>query len=98
MESKTTKTTEKSKSNSKPKPVVHMQPDTCPGQEYFARKERDEDERLKRVLGDVLGDVPKYMRMAGDNRIWLWLLTFLALLDTAMIVSLILTISKIPKL
>ena len=97
MESKTTKTTEKSKSNAKPKPVVHLEPGSCPGQLYFENKEKQEDERLKRVLGDVLGDVPKYMRMAGDNRIWLWLLTFLALLDTAMIVSLVLTISKIPK-
>jgi len=85
------------KSNKKPQPIVHLQPGTCPGREYFERREAKDDERLKKVLADVLGDVPMYMRIAGENRIWLWMITFLALIDTGLIISMIITISRIPQ-
>lgn len=91
------KSTKSRKTNKKPEPVVHLQPGTCPGREYFERREKKGDEQLREVLTDVLGDLPKRMQMANDNRIWLWLLTLLALVDTAMILSLIVTISRIPK-
>jgi hypothetical protein len=83
--------------NKKQNDVVHMQPGTCPGQEYFDRKSQEEEERMKRILSEVLGDVPHYMKLAGENRIWLWLLTFLTIVDTGLIISVLLVISRIPK-
>jgi len=94
MEEKKTTTP---RTNKKPTPVVHLQPGSCPGQEYFERKEREEDDRLKTILAEVLGDVPMYMRIAGENRIWLWLITFITLIDTGLIISMIVTISRMPK-
>jgi len=85
------------KSNKKPQPTVHLQPGMCPGREYFERREVKDDERLKRILSDVLGDVPMYMRIAGENRIWLWLVTFLTLVDTGLILSMIITISRLSQ-
>jgi len=92
MESKT-----KTKSNSKPKPVVHLEPGTCPGRQYFEKRDQNDKEMFQTIVREALGDVPKYMRMAGYNRIWLYLLTFLVFMDTAMILALLVTISRLPQ-
>ncbi len=46
----------------------------CPGKEYFQRKGEEEKEQIRDLFTEMLGDVPKHMKMAGENRIWLvWL-------------------------
>jgi len=92
MENK--KVTTKPKSSTRSKSIVHMDPSVCPGQDYFSRKEKKEEERLTKIITEALGDVPRYMRMAGSNRIWLWLLTLLSIIDTAMIVTMIIELQK----
>jgi len=73
---------------------AHLEPKTCPGSVYFSNKEKEEDERLKRILSEVIGDVPKYMLIAGENRIWLWLVSLLLLSDTGVLVWVISMILK----
>ena len=43
----------------------------CPGKEYFDRKEKSHKDDIREVLAEVIGDVPKHMKMAGENRMWL---------------------------
>ena len=46
----------------------------CPGKEYFERKQIEDARVFRDMIEDALGDVPKYMKMAGGNRMWLvWL-------------------------
>lgn len=73
---------------------THLDPNKCPGVAYFHKKEENEDERLKRVLGEVLGDVPKYMLIAGENRIWLWLISLLLISDTGVLIWVVSLIVK----
>ena len=65
---------------------THLQPGKCPGHDYFQRKAEEDDERIRNILADVLGDVPKYMRMAGDNRIWLWALSAVVVVGVILII------------
>lgn len=53
----------------------HMEPGACPGQSFFERKEAEHYEQLRTIVTEAIGDVPKYMRIAGENRIWLWVLS-----------------------
>ena len=46
----------------------------CPGKEYFLKREKELKPAIKEAVTDALGDVPRYMKMAGGNRMWLvWL-------------------------
>ena len=46
----------------------------CPGKEYFERKEAEQNDTIRDILTDVLGDVPKHLKQAAGNRMWLvWL-------------------------
>lgn len=47
----------------------------CPGRDFFDRKDERDKEDIKKIFQEVVGDVPKYMKMAGENRIWLWVLS-----------------------
>jgi len=76
------------------KNITHLEPKTCPGSAYFTRKEKEEDERLKRILSEVIGDIPKYMLIAGENRIWLWLVSILLISDTGVLVWIVSMILK----
>lgn len=52
----------------------HLEPGKCPGQKYFDKKDATQNDEIKKIVTDALGDVPKYMKMAGENRMWLvWL-------------------------
>ena len=52
-----------------------MEPGSCPGVEYFERKDKEYKDEMREVFTEVIGDIPKSMKMAGDNRIWLWVLS-----------------------
>ena len=54
--------------------MAHLD-EKCPGRTYFERKEKTQKDDMREVFQEVVGDVPKYMRLAGENRIWLWVLT-----------------------
>jgi len=58
----------------------HLDPETCPGAKYFRKKETVDREEMRSLFQEVVGDVPKYMKMAGRNRIWLFALTGLWIL------------------
>jgi hypothetical protein len=53
----------------------HLEPGRCPGYDYFERKKVEDEDRIRTIMMDVLGDVPHYMKMAADNRVWLWVLS-----------------------
>jgi len=78
-------------------PISHFEPGVCPGREYFEKRDKNDREMFTEIVTKALGDVPKYMKIAGDNRLWLWFLSSLVLIDTAMILTLIIMVSKIPK-
>ena len=78
-------------------PISHFEPGKCPGREYFEKRDKNDREMFTEIVVKALGDVPKYMRMAGDNRLWLWLLSCLVAVDTAMICTLIVMVSRLPK-
>ena len=73
----------------------HMQPGKCPGRDFFERKESTQKEEMRELLVEVIGEVPKYMRIAGENRIWLWMLSALVVIDTGLVISALIIISKI---
>lgn len=58
---------------------------SCPGKAYFSKKEKMDKDEIREIFQEVVGDVPRYMRMAGENRIWLFLLSALVIADTWMI-------------
>ena len=89
----------KTKTNKKPlkNQPAHMEPGSCPGQAYFEKRDKQDHDMFQAIVIEALGDVPKYMRMAGYNRIWLYLLTFLVFMDTAMLLALLVTISRLPQ-
>ena len=72
-----------------------MQPGKCPGRDFFERKESTQKEEMRELLVEVIGEVPKYMRIAGENRIWLWMLSALVVIDTGLVISALIIISKI---
>ena len=53
----------------------HMDPETCPGQAYFERKDLEYREDIRAIFTEVIGDIPKTLKMVGENRIWLWVLS-----------------------
>lgn len=93
MESTKTKTNTKPKKNQ----PVHMEPGSCPGQAYFEKRDKNDQDMFTKIVQDAMGDVPRYMQMAGYNRIWLWLLTGLMFVDTGALVAMIVILSKLPK-
>jgi hypothetical protein len=87
--------TRKTKKEIEAEESFHLDPKTCPGRKYFEGKEARDEGALRDVLTEVLGDIPKRMKQASDNRIWLWLITPLVLADTVMIVIALTMLSKI---
>ena len=73
----------------------HMEPGKCPGAEYFERKEKIQKAEMREILEEVIGEIPDYMRIAGNNRIWLWMLSALVVIDTGLIISALIIIVKI---
>ena len=53
----------------------HMDPETCPGQAYFERKDLEYREDIRAIFTEVIGDIPKTLKMVGENRVWLWVLS-----------------------
>ena len=53
----------------------HMDPDTCPGRAYFERKDKEYKDDMREVFTEIIGDIPKTLKMVGENRIWLWVLS-----------------------
>ena len=47
----------------------------CPGKAYFEKRDRELKPIIKEAVREAIGDVPQYMKMAGENRAWLWILT-----------------------
>lgn len=74
---------------------AHADPKTCPGAKYFEKKDESYKDEIRQVMTEVLGDVPKYMRKAGENRIWLWILSLLLAVDTGLIILVMIIISKL---
>jgi len=65
----------------------HLEPGRCPGADYFKRRDEEHKEELREIVTDALGDVPKYMKMAGDNRVWLWAVSgFVVLLSIIVLI------------
>ena len=60
----------------------------CPGKEYFERRDKELKPIIREAVEDAIGDVPKYMKMAGENRMWLW-----ALSATLILTSIILLVT-----
>ena len=52
----------------------HLQ-EGCPGRQYFERRDKELKPIIKEAVAEALGDVPLHMRMAGENRMWLWVLS-----------------------
>ena len=73
----------------------HLEPGQCPGADYFERRDKEHSDEIRRVITEVIGDVPKYMRIAGDNRLWLWMVSALVAVDTGLIITALIMISKI---
>jgi len=53
----------------------------CPGRAYFEKKAKKDEETMRKVFSEKVGDVPKYMKIAGENRIWLLALSVLFVLS-----------------
>lgn len=46
----------------------------CPGKDYFEKRDTQLKPLIREAVSDALGDVPKHMRIAAGNRMWLvWL-------------------------
>ncbi len=61
----------------------------CPGKEYFERKQAEEKEHMRDLFTEMLGDVPKHMKMVGENRMWLvWLSAGFVVIGTLLIAHL----------
>ena len=65
----------------------HLGP-KCPGAAYFERKDKKDKEEMREIFREVVGDVPRYMKIAGENRVWLYVLS-LGLLVTGIILLII---------
>ena len=67
----------------------HLEPGKCPGQIYFERREKEQNKKIREIFTEVIGDVPKHMKMAGENRIWLvWVSAGLLVIGTLIIAHL----------
>ena len=75
----------------------HLDPNSCPGRKFFEEKEKRDEEVFRNVLNEVLGPLPKRMKQASDNRIWLWFLTPLVIANTAMSVVTIVMLLELAK-
>ena len=52
----------------------HLEPGKCPGQIFFERKEKEQGDEIRKVIKEVLGDVPEHYKKISGNRMWLvWL-------------------------
>ena len=60
----------------------------CPGRDYFERKEAKYKDELREVFDEKMGDLPKTLKMVGENRAWLWILS-VGLIVTGLILILI---------
>ncbi len=61
----------------------------CPGKEYFERKQIEDARVFREIVSEAMGDVPRYMKMAGENRIWLvWLSAGVLVIGTLVIAHL----------
>jgi hypothetical protein len=47
----------------------------CPGKAYFEKRDAELKPMIREAVHEALGDVPKHMKMAGENRMWLYFLT-----------------------
>jgi len=54
----------------------------CPGRDYFERKEAKYKDELRDVFDEKMGDLPKTLKMVGENRVWLWALSFTVILGS----------------
>ena len=57
--------------------------ENCPGADYFKRRDTTYKSEMREVMTEVLGDIPKHMRMTVTNRTWLILLTFAVFISLA---------------
>lgn len=61
----------------------------CPGKEYFDRKQIEDAKAFREMITEAMGDVPKYMKIAGENRMWLvWLSAGIMVFGTLLIAHL----------
>jgi len=61
----------------------------CPGRDYFNRRDKELKPLIREAVTEAIGDVPKHMRMAAGNRMWLvWLSAFVVVFGILLIAHL----------